>query len=588
VSTGTLQRAVRPTWKDVVLSFTPPARRTDRVRTILGNLPLALIVLIQGVLTWRLSNVAFNDEGLYIDAGHSLLALALHGTPDTGHYGTYFSGSPAAYPVVAALVDNIGGLDLVRLMSLACTLGATLCVFSTSETLFGRRTALLSALVFSLSGSVLFLGKYATYDAPCLLLVALALLFAVSHESLKTAGLAGGLLALAAVTKYAGVAFLPFVLVLMGAIGGGASIRRRGARVLFGAVFALGLLGLGDYAWGSAISEGLRFTTTNRRALDYKSYPYLFEQVGRDVGLLVALSAVAIVVVLYRSEWRQALTIVLCLGAGAALPAGQIRIHEYVSLDKHTAFSALFFALPAGVGLNWLFSRGIRVKVITFVGVWILLVNGLSRSSVQYHGWPSSIAAPIGYIRAHPVSGNYLSFDANSEGYYTRNEPDIKWVTAYYLFGQGQKAVTAAVKSEQYSGFVFCAPGIAAECHSGTIESGPDDRIAAALMKQLSVDPDYRLVFKSKVYSYEKSSWFVWQRVNARREATVDQELPRTVRVTSPTDEPSPLLRTTSGPVVRHPDTRRVSAFRASATATPLLRLNPTLTLIAEMPSGRQ
>ena len=67
----------RPTWQEVVLSFAPPVKRTDRAAALLSRLPIWLILIGQAVLTWRLSDISFDDEALYIDSGHDILSLAV-------------------------------------------------------------------------------------------------------------------------------------------------------------------------------------------------------------------------------------------------------------------------------------------------------------------------------------------------------------------------------------------------------------------------------------------------------------------------------------------------------------------------------
>ena len=62
--------------------------------------------------------------------------------------------------------------------------------------------------MFALTGSVQFIGKLATYDAPCLVLVALASMLAITKRSMSIAiaPVIGALLAVATVTKYTGLA----------------------------------------------------------------------------------------------------------------------------------------------------------------------------------------------------------------------------------------------------------------------------------------------------------------------------------------------------------------------------------------------
>ena len=106
ILTTTVTLDERPTWRDVALSFVPSAKRTERAQRLLDRVPLGLILLIQVGLTWRLFDVASDDEALYINAGHDVIQHLLHGGA-IANYGTYLSGAPAGYPVVAAGLDSV-------------------------------------------------------------------------------------------------------------------------------------------------------------------------------------------------------------------------------------------------------------------------------------------------------------------------------------------------------------------------------------------------------------------------------------------------------------------------------------------------
>ena len=54
--------------------------------------------------------VAFEDEALYLTAGHQELAHLLFGVPLPSDYASYFSGSPVLYPILGALADTWGAL----------------------------------------------------------------------------------------------------------------------------------------------------------------------------------------------------------------------------------------------------------------------------------------------------------------------------------------------------------------------------------------------------------------------------------------------------------------------------------------------
>ena len=193
--------ATRPRleWQDVVLSFVPPDKRTSQAKVRLTAWRLPLIMVLQAALTWRLSDVVNDDEALYIHGGEVVIAHLLHGGAADGEplhlYGSYFSGAPNVYPVVAAGLYSVGGLILVRFFSLCCTLVATLCVYKIGRHLFSENVALLASLVFAMTGSVQFIGKLATYDAPCLVLVALATTLAITKKSIAIAPIIGALLA---------------------------------------------------------------------------------------------------------------------------------------------------------------------------------------------------------------------------------------------------------------------------------------------------------------------------------------------------------------------------------------------------------
>ena len=505
----------RPTWEDVALSFVPPDKRDYRSKALVARLPLITILVGQAVLTWRLSDVVNDDEALYINAGHDLLRHVVHGTP-VAVYGSYFSGAPAGYPIPAAVLDGIGGLDLVRLFSLACLLFCTWCVHNVANHVFGRRTGLMAALAFAVSGSVLFVGKLATYDAPCIALIAAALTVGLTKVSVTSGAAVGALLALAAATKYAGAAFIPAVLglcLIPLSITSPRSLLRPVARAGVAAVTAAGLL-LGAYRlWGSSIKQGLSFTTTNRRALDYQPTTLLVRSVVFDIGLLLALALAGLVILALRRSYAQFVIGCVCVLAGLLLPVSQIRIHEFTSLDKHTAFSALFLALPAAVALDLGLTKRVGVKVAIAGVVWLLLIDGLWRSDTQF-SWPESMLSTLHAVEKHPVRGLYVSTDGDSEKYYTPSDSPITWepsAFAYSLLGQGPQAVATVIRSNKYAGFVYRSSGF----------SGESTATERTMTRVLGDDPAYRLVARIRVDPYHDGHWYVWQKVWPRPRVTV-------------------------------------------------------------------
>ena len=152
----------------------------DRDRRITGwrvprSWPLLPVLVVQAVLSLRLvrADTAFQDEALYLWAGHLQWAHWLHGTV-IPPFAYYFAGAPVIYPPLGALADSIGDLAGARMLSLVFMLGATILVWSTTRRLFGRRSAFFAAALFAVLGPTLQLGALATTAAPSVFLVALA------------------------------------------------------------------------------------------------------------------------------------------------------------------------------------------------------------------------------------------------------------------------------------------------------------------------------------------------------------------------------------------------------------------------------
>lgn len=500
-------------WEDIVLSFAPPAKRTSQRRRRLAAYRLPLILAVQAVLTWRLKDIVNDDEALYIHGGHVAIAYFLHGGAENASllrlYGSYFSGAPDAYPVVAAALDSVGGLALVRLFSLFCMLVASVCLYRLGRHLFSEDIGLLSSLIFALAGSVQFAGKLATYDAPCLALIAVAVMLAITRKSITSASLVSLFLVLASATKYAGLALVPFVLViafLATLVADGRPWRNNLPRaVLRGSAALVAFVALtliGYRLWGAGISAGIKFTTTGRHALEPASMSVLLKSLAYDIGLTYGLAIFGVYLLLRQRAVGKSLLMVVMLCAGSVIQASSLRIHEFVSLDKHTYFTALFCAVPAAIAFNWMLSpRGRRTLALVGI-VWLLLLDGMWRSKVQY-SWPSSVMEPISEIKNLNISGQYFSFDADAGSYYTEGDPRIVWYSAaeaYSIFGQGSSKVVAMEKSHEFTGFLFQTTNL----------SGQNLGELHILQRLLASDPYYFETSTFPVSPYSKAVWQLW------------------------------------------------------------------------------
>lgn len=507
--------AARPRleWQDIFLSFVPPAKRNHRARERLTAYRLPLILTLQAALTWRLNDIASNDEALYIHGGHVVIAHLLHGGAGNAAllrlYGSFFSGAPNAYPVIEAALDSVGGLLLVRLLSLFLMLVSSVCVYKIGRHLFSENVGLLAALIFALTGSVQYIGKYATYDAPCLTLIALAAAIGITRKSMYSAPMVGALLSGAVVTKYASLSLVPFVL-LMTFVSTFTAQRyhwrwRLSRAILRGFIATLvfaGLLLAGYYLWGSGIAYGVKFTTTGRQALDPTPISYLLESLLFDIGLAYMLAIGGILLLMRRRVWDKAVLLAVMLGAGSVIQASSVRIQEFTSLDKHTAFSGLFCAVPAAVALDWALSKRGRTALATLLIIWLLLIDGMWRSDYQY-SWPSSIMEPVNEIATLNIPGEYFSFDSETAEFYTAQATGIDWypaAQAYSIFGQGLSKVIQTEKSHVFTGFLFQPTDLSAQSVSEL----------RALDRLLASDPYYNETSTFQVSPYTKAVWQLW------------------------------------------------------------------------------
>lgn len=370
-------------------------RAWSRCRT---HLPVVLVLVTQAALSVRLipSNTAYVDEADYLWAGSQIWQSGLH----TLGFEEYFSGSPMIYPVIASAVDALGGLTAARLLSTACMLGVTACVYATTRRLFNATSGFFAAALVASLASIQFMGAFATYDAMALLLLTASLWCVVRSTgevpSEKHFVAAAVLLLLANMTKYATMLYNPVVVivaVLLFARRAGPRLAIRRGIVLSAIVIILG--GLFLLAAGSGYWRGLAYTTVFR-APGTDPPAEILTSTLRWIGVLavVALAGLLACWFRYRRTDRlvpAALTVLVV--AAALAPLNQARIHEMQSLDKHVGFGAVFAAVAAGYGLAQLsgtrarawYRYALPAAVILFAGV-----LGVQQSWVMYHRWPDS------------------------------------------------------------------------------------------------------------------------------------------------------------------------------------------------------
>jgi Dolichyl-phosphate-mannose-protein mannosyltransferase len=392
---------------------------------------LPAVLAVQAVLTLRLLNAdtAFQDEALYLWAGHREWAHLLHGA-SLPPFPAYFSGAPVLYPPVGALADSIGGLVAARALSLLFMLAATALLWATASRLFGRLAGLFASGLFAVFGPVLYLGAFATYDAMSLLGVALATWFVVRAADRRDATgwliAAGVVLALANATAYTCTLFDPVVILIaaltaLGGYGGKVAAARAG---LLLAVVAV-LIGAGLLIGGSRYLSGIGQTTIIRTAGSDPASLVLTH--SWSWAAIIAVVAVAGVITGYlgRAGGARIGLLALLACAIAIVPAVQASLHTAASLNKHLAVGAWFAAIAAGYAASRFISqapRG-RLRVVTCTACILVLALpasiGASQSRAFATAWPNS-ASFIAILRplVEHSSGRLLVEDPSLAEYY--------------------------------------------------------------------------------------------------------------------------------------------------------------------------
>ena len=433
--------------------------------------PLLAVLIVQTALSLRLvwSNTAFQDEALYLRAGHLEWARWLHGTP-IPDFPAYFSGAPVIYPPIGALADSIGGLAAARALSLCLMLGVTSLLWATTHRLYGQRAALLAAGLFATLAGTQFLGALATFDAMALFLLALAAWLGVRSADceclVRTVLLvtAGVCLAAADAVKYATALFTPAVLVVVAL----AVWRQRGVRAGVAAGLVAGsswlmLVVAAIIAGGHDYWLGITTSTLDRPQSDMAvttvlQRSYVWTSLILVLAVLGALLAV-------RSEARGKLLPAILLAAALLAPAEQARLHTTVSLQKHVVFGAWFAAIAAGYAMARLSrvdpGRG-WAAVMALPIVASTLFGSMGQATSLYQVWPNS-AAVVSALREeiHSHPGNYLAEDYDVEAYYLRTDvPWERWSSTYYfryLGGlPGASSYEAAINSHYFSLVILC------------------------------------------------------------------------------------------------------------------------------------
>lgn len=418
-------------------------------RSWLGRGAILTVIAVNAVLALRDSNSAFQDEADYIYAGHLELDHLLHGVPETAGFNNHFSGVPAVYPVLAALIDSVGGLTLVRLFSLAAIAGTILLLYSATRRLFDVRIACCAIALYGVTEPTIFLANFATFDAPVLFLLSLAIWIVV-----VTAPRRGFHYLWAAPVLGVAIAFKYFAAVWVGPIALMAALvalPHRGRRAFwrFAALPALtyGLVAGAFLAGGHGFVHDALYNASSR-VNGHQRVMHLVWPTLQWIGMLfgAALLGAVLYVLDPRTERtaeapdpcpsrlnRAALGVVL-VGSALIPLAIALKIGSNESLNRHVGYGMLLAAPMAGFGLAKIIG-GHFSRLQIGIAIWLVtLVLGVQQARDQYDSWPTT--TPLNTVLAayyHPSDKVFVDVD-EAEVYYLHAWDDTdKWTTIYWF-----------------------------------------------------------------------------------------------------------------------------------------------------------
>jgi hypothetical protein len=453
-------------------------------------------------------NTAFEDEALYLYSGHMELVHWLHGVSQQGNYASYFSGAPVLYPVLGALADAAGGLAAARIVSLLAMLATTALLYALTHRLFNERVAVCAAALFAATESAMFLGNFATYDAPALCLLAIATWIVVRTASWRwPAYLLGAPVAAVAVAfKYASALFVPTIAVLTAL----AALPYLGRRALlrpgpFGIVVA-GLAYAALRVAGPVYRQGISFSTTSRvqgttpvsavlhESLLWGGVPFAVTVLGAVAYAVLPRNEPGEIIALPGGWVRRAALGTVLAGTALLAPAEQAHLHTLVSLQKHIGFG-LFFAAPiAGLGLARIIGDHYR-RILIGIAVWAAaLTLGMTQASQLYSGWSNSTQLVTDIARNAQPGAHYLVEVDEVPIYYLLRNPDaqpdqftstynIGYTDAQGQFLTGDAGYVAAIKAGYFHLVSYNFQTTPAVDHvlAKTLESDPQYRLATVI-----------------------------------------------------------------------------------------------------------
>ena len=411
------------------------------------NKNIIIVLILIGAMVLMAGNLSFNapyyDEALHIVKGRAILRGDFSYDP----LGTTF-GLGLFYPPLAAILDKLGGLKLVRFFSTTMALLALFMIYKIGDLLFDQYTAILSMVILILQAPFIFISHFATQDMLALSLFTCsmflsALGYKYPHRRHIYLPLSMIVLFMASLAKYTVVLLAGPMLLVILYCGRNKKLRT--------VIIMLAILLYGGYFIGVILphlsKQILTITTTQKANITPTS------MIARK--LLKWIWAPGLLTLFSFHDKKKRLHILLFLAASIIIPAYHLIFSTSISFHKHVAYPLIFLSLTGGKGFRELicildilrFQKG--VKSFTFLMIPLLLFPYELREIHRLdHLYPDTRKA-ANYLINHVKEGDIILADsAMVYKYYLPNRNIHIYGTYFFKYRdlQGDKGIIEFVK----------------------------------------------------------------------------------------------------------------------------------------------
>jgi dolichyl-phosphate-mannose-protein mannosyltransferase len=410
------------------------------------------LVLIAAIALWLRAqspdySTAYMDESVYVVYGRMFLARHFEApiaSPLRWSLGWYL------WPIIAALMDRLGGIIAVRELSAVAGTGVVIAVYGIARRLYDTPVALGAAAVFAVLGPAVMAFRIATRDVGAIFFLAFGLMAYVkaSQEDKRDSWLvAAALLFCGFLCKYIVAVYFPFLVVL------GVHNRRR-AWVWFCAPLAVAssvylvhyrheLYDLLQYggAYGSLSASGGKLW-------------YVDVTTRIELWLIASIAVLALV-----ASGRRRISLLLWLGAAVAL-AFQWKTRADFDFWKHSAYPLLFLTpvavhgiIAAARRLGRTYQTQVTMAVVAIVflaagSAWA----GKSLRPAQNVFWPG-VEPILAYFEGRLPSDAHLLVDDSVLRYYFHPTLHQSQIVDPYYFHYGDAEGEAAYRKAVEDGW---------------------------------------------------------------------------------------------------------------------------------------